>query len=157
GGEVASQMAITTLVDLMLATPDWILGTEADDVRRVMQRMEARWQRVQEIICARGRSEPALGQMGTTMSVAVSLGKAVVIGHIGDSRVYIFRQGELHKLTRDHTLVQALIDLGQLAPEEAATHPRRHSLTRFFGAGDERFRAEFQETTLADGDQMLLC
>jgi protein phosphatase len=157
GGEVASRLAITTLVDLLLATPDWILGTEPEDVRRVIQRMETRWKRVQEIICERGRSEPALGLMGTTMSVAASLGKTAVVGHVGDSRVYIFRQGQLHKLTRDHTVAQSLVDLGLLAPEEAATHPRRHALTRAFGIGGPRFRADFQETTLADGDQLLLC
>src|SRR4030095_7279578 len=140
-----------------ISTPDWILGTEPDDVRRVISRMDARWRRVQEVICERSRIDPALSRMGTTMSVAASLGKNLVVGHVGDSRVYLFRQGQLHQLTRDHTVAQSLIDLGLLSPEEAATPPRRHALTRSFGVGGEKFRADFLETTLSDGDQLLLC
>jgi protein phosphatase len=119
--------------------------------------MAKRWERVQEAIRARGDQEPTLGQMGTTMIAAVSLGSHLVIGHIGDSRVYVFRRGQLHQLTRDHTLVQAMVDLGELTPEEAATHPRRGMLMRSFSAAGDGYQGDFQEATLADGDQLLLC
>ncbi|HEY7158211.1 MAG TPA: protein phosphatase 2C domain-containing protein, partial [Gemmataceae bacterium] len=130
GGEVASRMAITTLVSLVLHTPDWVFGVRPKDTKRMMQRMEERWRRVQKALRQRGNREPALGVMGTTMSVAVSLGTRLVVGHVGDSRVYIFRQGQLHQLTRDHTMVQTMVDLGALTPEQAATHPKRHLLMR---------------------------
>ncbi|HKB39001.1 MAG TPA: protein phosphatase 2C domain-containing protein, partial [Gemmataceae bacterium] len=106
GGQVASQLAITTLVSLALHTPDWVLGIRPKDTRRMVQRMEERWRHVQEALRQRGDREPALGQMATTMSTAVSLGTRLVVGHVGDSRVYLFRQGQLHQLTRDHRLVQ---------------------------------------------------
>jgi protein phosphatase len=157
GGEVASQLAITTLVSLALHTPDWVLGIRPKDTRRRMQRMQERWRRVQEAFRQRGDREPALGQMGTTMSAAVSLGTRLVVGHVGDSRVYLFRQGQLHQLTRDHRLVQTMLDLGALTPEQAATHPQRHMLLRSFSAAEETVQGDFQEAALADGDQLLLC
>ena len=119
--------------------------------------MAKRWERVQEAIRVRGEREPALGQMGTTMIAAVSLGTRLVIGHIGDSRLYVFRRGQLHQLTRDHTLMQTMVDLGELTPEEAATHPRRDMLMRSFSAAGNAYQGDFQQATLADGDQLLLC
>jgi len=119
--------------------------------------MAKRWERVQEAIRARGDQEPALGQMGTTMIAAASLGTHLVIGHVGDSRLYVFRRGQLHQLTRDHTLMQTMVDLGELTPEEAATHPRRDMLMRSFSAAGDAYQGDFQQATLADGDQLLLC
>jgi protein phosphatase len=157
GGEVAGQMAIKTLVSLALQEPDWVFGTSPKDTRRRVQRMAKRWERVQEAIRARGDREPALGQMGTTMIAAVSLGTRLVIGHVGDSRAYVYRRGQLRQLTRDHTLVQTMVDLGELTPEEAATHPRRDLLMRSFSAEGDAYFGDFQQATLADGDQLLLC
>jgi protein phosphatase len=157
GGEVASQLAITTLVSLALHTPDWVLGIQAKDNRRRMQRMEERWGRVQEALRQRGARDPALGHMATTMSAAVSLGTRLVVGHVGDSRVYIFRQGQLLQLTRDHTLVQTLMNLGELTPEQAATHPQRNLLLRSFSAAGDIAQGDFQQAVLSDGDQLLLC
>src|SRR5262249_49159234 len=72
--------------------------------------------------------------------------------------VYLFRDGRLHQLTRDHTLVQSMVDVGVITPEQAATHPRRHALMRSFSAGmDGASQGDFQQETLADGDQLLLC
>ena len=157
GGEVASQIAIGTLVNLALNEPDWVFGISSEDTKRRVERMAKRWERVQEAVRARGDREPALGRMGTTMIAAVSLGTRLVIGHIGDSRLYVFRRGRLHQLTRDHTLVQTMVDLGELTPEEAATHPRRDRLMRSFSAAGDAYQGDFQQATLADGDQLLLC
>jgi protein phosphatase len=157
GGEEASQIAISSLVNLALNEPDWVFGISTDDTGRRVERMAKRWERVHKAIRARGMQEPTLGQMGTTMIAAVSLGARLVIGHIGDSRLYVFRRGQLHQLTRDHTLVQTMVDLGELTPEEAATHPRRDLLMRTFSAAGDAYPGDFQQTTLADGDQLLLC
>jgi protein phosphatase len=157
GGVVASQMAISTLVNLALQQPDWVFGISPEDTRRRVQRMAKRWKRVQEAIRVRGEQDPTLGQMGTTMIAAASLGTRLVIGHVGDSRVYVFRRGQLHQLTRDHTLGQTMVDLGELTPEEAATHPRRDLLMRSFSAAGDAYPGDFQHATLADGDQLLLC
>src|SRR5262249_45120576 len=101
--------------------------------------------------------DPQLGKMGTTMTLAGTLGIGLVIGHIGDSRAYLFRGGHLHQLTRDHTVAQALLDIGQISAEEAARHPRRHALTRFLSADGTIFDGDFQYVRLVDGDQLLLC
>ena len=157
GGVVASQTAISTLISIALHESDWVFGISPEDTRRRVQRMAKRWERVQEAMRARGDREPALGQMGTTMVAAVSLGTRLVIGHIGDSRLYLFRCGKLHQLTRDHTLVQTMVDLGQLTPEEAAAHPRRDMLMRSFSAAGDAYQGDFQQASLAHGDQLLLC
>jgi protein phosphatase len=157
GGEVASQMAISTLVNLALHEPDWVFGISPEDTKRRVQRMAQRWELVQAAIRARGNREPALGQMGTTMISAVSLGTRLVIGHVGDSRIYIFRRGKLLQLTRDHTLVQVMVDLGEMTPEEAATDPRRNILLSSLSAASDAYHGDFQQATVADGDHLLLC
>jgi PPM family protein phosphatase len=157
GGVVASQLAISTLVSLALNEPDWVFGVSPEDTSRRVQRMAKRWQRVQEAIRARGDQDPGLRQMGATMIAVVSLGTRLVIGHVGDSRAYVYSRGQLRQLTRDHTLVQTMVDLGELTPEEAVTHPRRDMLMRSFSAEGDAYFGDFQQATLADGDQLLLC
>lgn len=157
GGEVASQMVVTTLISLALGTPDWIFSTEEAELNEVMRRMAHRFQRVQEALRAQGQRDGSLQRMGTTMCVALSLGANLIVGHIGNSRVYLFRDGRLNQLTRDHTQVQSMVDLGRLTPEQAAVHPRRHVLTRSFFAGTNTLEPDFQLTTLMSGDQLLLC
>ncbi len=72
---------------------------------------------------------------GTTLTAAVLLGEQMTIGHVGDSRAYIFNGKEAKVLTRDHSLVERLRELGQLTPEEAAVHPQRNVLYRAIGQG----------------------
>jgi protein phosphatase len=156
-GELASQMAITTLVSLILNTPDWILSSDEPGIRQVIGRMAERYRRIQAALRYQGSGDPELAGMGTTMTLACSMGARLVLGHIGDSRAYLFRRGELCQLTRDHTLVQSMIDQGQLTAEQAATHPWRHVLTRSLGAAGDNFEGDFDSAWLADGDQLLLC
>jgi serine/threonine protein phosphatase PrpC len=156
-GETASRMAIARLMQLVLTTPDWILSTREADVARQLQRMADRFRQIDASLRRRGKGDPALEGMGTTMTLACSLGATAIIGHIGDSRAYLCREGSLHQLTRDHTLVQALVDLGKLSPEEAARHSCRNVLTCSLGAGDYRSEGDFQRVLLADGDQLLIC
>lgn len=75
-----------------------------------------------------------LSGMGTTLTLGLFLPSGTVrIAHIGDSRLYLYRDGELRQLTTDHTLVAELVAMGQITPEEAETHPRRHLVTRVIG------------------------
>ena len=156
-GETASRLALSTLVGFMLHTPDWILSDEAKDVERVIERLADRYRRIHETLHDQGLGDPKLAGMGTTMTLAGSLGATVVIGHIGDSRAYVFRGGKLHQLTRDHTWVQTMVDLGQLSAEEAARHPKRHVLIRSLGGQMPNVEGDFQRAWLAHGDQLLLC
>jgi protein phosphatase len=156
-GEIASERAITTLFDLVIHTPDWIMRGGEHQVEQVLQRMAERYRRVDAVLSEEGTINPSLAGMGTTMTLACSLGPEMILAHIGDSRAYLLRGGELHQLTRDHTLVQALVEKGHLRREEAATHRLRHVLTRCLGKSGGEVEAECQGVALKDQDQILLC
>jgi protein phosphatase len=94
--------------------------------------------------------------MGTTMTLAGNVGEDLVIAHVGDSRAYLFREGELRRLTRDQTMAQMLADAGEIRPEEVATHRLRHVLTGAITTEKGDVPAEFHLMRLLDGDQLLL-
>jgi protein phosphatase len=156
-GELASRTAISTLVSLVLHTPDWILSDELPQTEQVLRRMAERYRLIDAALREEGGSDPDLAGMGTTMTLACSLGASVVLGHVGDSRAYLLHGGELQQLTRDHTFVQALVDLGQMSAEEAGRHRLRHVLTGALGGRTRSLEGDFQQAWLADGDQLLLC
>ena len=156
-GEIASRLAISTFVNVVLHTPDWILRLGKPEAEQVMERMAKRYRIVDVTMREQARTDPTLAGMGTTMTLACSVGPILVLAHIGDSRVYLIRAGQCHQLTRDHTQAQSLVDLGIMQPEEAAGHYLKHALTRVLGAGESLGEAEVQQLTLADEDQILLC
>ena len=158
GGEVASSMALTRLVELVVDTPDWFMSINHDDSAQIVQkRMTERFMNVDEALKGRAQSERSLLGMGTTLTVAGVLGSDLLIGHIGDSRAYLLRQGQLKQITSDHTLAQALIDAGIAKPEEPASRSMRHVLTAALGAMGKSVEPEMHRLHLAAGDQLLLC
>jgi serine/threonine protein phosphatase PrpC len=94
--------------------------------------------------------------MGTTMTLACSVGSQLILVHVGDSRVYLLRRGKLIQLTHDHTVSQGLADEGIIPRDEVASHRQRHVLTRSLGAAGRPVEAEVQKIDLASGDQLLL-
>jgi serine/threonine protein phosphatase PrpC len=156
-GEIASRLAISTFVNLFLHTPEWFMRVGKPEAERVMERMAERYRIVDATVREKAQTDPALLGMGTTMTLACSLGPILVLAHIGDSRVYLCKAGQCHQLTRDHTRAQDLVDLGILQPEQPGWHYFRHSLTRALGTGQSLGEAEVQQLTLADEDQVLLC
>lgn len=155
-GELASELAIRTLMHLVLATPDWIMDPQHLS-ERVMARFARRFQRIGEKLSDAARQDPSLAGMGTTMTLSCSVGAQLFIAHIGDSRAYLWRDGALHQLTRDHTMAQALVERGLLRPEEAMRNRLKHVLTRALGGSDRNFEPDVQGLTLHPGDQILLC
>ena len=105
----------------------------------------------------RARSNPALQGMGTTLTMAYSVATDLFIVHAGDSRAYLFRDGELEQLTSDHTLVQTLIDGGSISPEDAKRHNRRNVVTNVIGGPSEGVFAEIHKLAVLDGDTLLFC
>jgi serine/threonine protein phosphatase PrpC len=156
-GEIASQLAISTFVNLLLNTPEWFMRVGKPEAEQVMERIADRYRIVDAVVREKAQTDPALTGMGTTMTLACSLGPILVLAHIGDSRVYLCRAGQCHQLTRDHTLAQGLVDLGVLQPGQGVWHHLKHSLTRVIGMGQSLGEAEVQHLTLADEDQILLC
>src|SRR5262249_40026941 len=94
---------------------------------------------------------------GTTLTVAVSLGKDLFIVHLGDSRAYRWRRGILARLTHDHTLAQEAADRGIIRQEEVATHRGRHALTQALGDQGRAIQPQVRQLLLEDGDCLLLC
>ena len=156
-GEVASRTAVSTLFDLVVETPDWIMRLDEQRVGEVLRRMEGRFDRLTEALTQLARSDTHLSGMGTTMTLAVSLGADLVIVHVGDSRAYLFRRGHLVRLTDDQTVAQLLVAAGAISPEVAAKHYARRVLTSAITAGGEKAEVALHHLRLMDDDQLLLC
>jgi serine/threonine protein phosphatase PrpC len=104
----------------------------------------------------RARDDAATSGMGTTMTLALVEDDHVTIGHVGDSRAYRLRQGDLEQLTEDHSLVAELVRTGRLSPEEAEAHPQRSMITRVLGAEADVDVDTFSVDT-QPGDVFMLC
>lgn len=96
-----------------------------------------------------------LAGMGTTAVAAFVKDGTAVIAHVGDSRIYLVN-GEIKQLTRDHSVVQSLIESGKITPEDAKVHPRKNVITRALGA-EEDVAVDSDCINLLDGDTLLLC
>jgi serine/threonine protein phosphatase PrpC len=156
-GEEASRLAITTLLNLVLSAPDWIL--RADDPTRaeeIMRRAAERFEHIDRTLADQADKDPQLRGFGTTMTFAASVGRNLFIAHTGDTRAYLYRRGKLHQLTRDHTLAGELYEAGEITRDQAARHHLRHVLTRNLGA-DRGAKPDLQKITLDDGDSLLFC
>ena len=100
--------------------------------------------------------DESLRGMGTTACLAVISGEQAYIANVGDSRAYLLRGGELRQLTTDHTLVQMMVDRGELTPEEAATHESRNLITRAVGV-ERTVSISYSTVKMEEGDILLLC
>ena len=154
---MASRFAIQTMVHLILDTPDWILQSNEVIAQEAMQRAVDRYEEIKVALSEEVKERPELRGMGTTMTIAWNLGRDLFVGHIGDSRAYLFREGKLSQLTRDHTMAQAMADRGHIAQAEVATSRLRHMLTRFLGDRGSEARPDVQRLPLSDGDCLVLC
>ena len=95
--------------------------------------------------------------MATTLTMVVTDGRHVTLGHVGDSRAYLLRDGVLRQITKDHTYVQHLIDTGQLTPDGRATHPWRNVVLRSVDGDPESGGLDVIRLEAAQGDRLMLC
>ncbi|MFY9934371.1 MAG: MerR family transcriptional regulator [Streptosporangiaceae bacterium] len=102
------------------------------------------------------QANPALSGMGTTLTALLWSGSQLGLVHIGDSRAYLVRDGELFQITQDHTLVQSLLDDGKITPAEVDSHPQSMLLLRAL-SGDKNFEPDLQLRQARPGDRYLLC
>ncbi len=144
-GDVASATAITQLRRLDDRPSDDLLGQVAGALHRAHDR-------IGELV----EEDPALDGTSTTATVALFDGERIGVGHIGDSRAYLFRGGNISQLTKDHTFVQTLIDEGRITDEEARVHPHRNLILKALdGVRDDE--PDLFTVDLAEGDRLLLC
>ena len=94
--------------------------------------------------------------MGTTVLAAIITPECAYIGHVGDSRLYQLHGGQFYQVTRDHSRVQEMIDLGQITPEEARLRPDRNIITRAVGIAPD-VDVDLLDLQLSSGDRLLLC
>ena len=156
-GEVASEEAIFGLLNLALRTPDWQFRWGHKEKNTVRWRMQDRFRRVNAALLERATAHAALRGMCTTMTAALSHGKDLIIGHIGDSRAYLLRAGKLKRLTRDHTLGDQLSAEGIAAESDQLLAELRNVLMQALGAYESYCRPDVHDYVLEDGDQLLLC
>ena len=157
-GELASRLAISALVGLALELPYWIIKLDSGEAsKEVERRARAIVQEVGEIVFKRGREDASLRGMGSTLTAARSLGRDLLVFHVGDSRAYLFRDGCLHRLTKDHTYAQMLVDCGKLESCDVATSGIRHLLTNALGGSTEHVDVDVDLLRLEHGDRVLLC
>ena len=148
GGDVASAIALKRVMEA-----DRQFASAADAEFALQSALSAANTMLAETVF----EHPELTGMGTTVSAILRSGSQIAIAHIGDSRIYLLRDGTLTQITADHTFVQRLVDSGRITPEEAAVHPRRSVLMRVLGDVDA---APEIDTTVFDvlaGDRWLLC
>jgi protein phosphatase len=156
-GERASALALSTIEGFLLDTLRWLFTLDEPAPGGTLAELKAALERADARVCDAARRDPRLSGMGTTLTMAFSLGHEVYIAHVGDSRCYLFRSGRLHQLTRDHTLVDQMIQSGSLTAERAATHQLRHVITNCVGGGKQGVQTEVHKLEVGTGDVLLLC
>jgi PPM family protein phosphatase len=140
-GEVASQLALETIIDLQRTGT----GTLEDEVREANR-----------IVFARSGEDPKFAGMGTTLTAVLASAEALHLVHVGDSRAYLLRAGTLRQLTNDHTLVDKMVQAGEISRGEADVHPHRNVLLRALGT-EPKVDVEAHDVGLLEGDQVLIC
>lgn len=148
GGDVASAIAVKRI-----AETDRLYSSPNDAEFALRSALLAANSLLAETVFEHGE----LTGMGTTVSGLLRVGDRVAIAHIGDSRIYLFRDGELKQITADHTFVQRLVDSGRITAEEAAVHPRRSVLMRVLGDVDASPEIDTTVMETKPGDRWLIC
>ena len=148
-GDVASQIALDTLVAAFPALPEGDLGLA----------LKQAYRRANDAVFQAGEDEPAHAGMGTTLTSALLHGKYATVANVGDSRAYLLRGDGLTQVTRDHTVVSDEVAQGRITAEAARTDPRRNRLTHVIGTESklESKLPNIFELTLLPGDRLLLC
>lgn len=157
GGEQASALAIGAIEQFLLNALRWLLTLDGPAEAEVLRDFKVALRSADACVCAAAANDPGLSGMGTTLTMAYSLGAELFVAHVGDSRCYLYRGGALHQLTRDHTLVGELLDKGLIQPEDAGAHPFRHVITNVVGGPKAGLHAEVHRVGLEPGDTLLLC
>ena len=152
GGHQSGALASRLVVDSIAELPDGSgLEQRLAQLRQCLHELNRHLGQTLTVTAA--HPDPVIGS--TVVALLASGARAVCVW-AGDSRCYLWRAGRLYQLSRDHSLVQELIDAQQLTPEQAAQHPAAHALTRAVGAG-EQLALDILELEVLPGDTFLLC
>ncbi|WP_127584319.1 Stp1/IreP family PP2C-type Ser/Thr phosphatase [Paenibacillus koleovorans] len=149
-GEIASKMAVELIQAHLLAIHKDLSDEQRPEAirRSIVQ--------ANETVFEFALNQQRYYGMGTTVVVALASVQDLTIGHIGDSRAYLWQSGRLRQVTEDHTLVNELMKSGQITASEASTHPHRNALTRALGT-EKRAEADVTRQQWNLGDILLIC
>jgi protein phosphatase len=156
-GEQASALAVQSIEAFALNTLKWFFRLKGPDGQDVLKEFQTALQEADARICREAAQHTELAGMGTTVTMAYNFGSRLFLVHVGDSRCYLFRASQLHRLTHDHTLVEEMIRLGRLQPEEAGHHRLRHVITNVVGGHEPGVQVECHRIELESDDTVLLC
>ena len=148
-GDIASRQAVEEIGIAWEATT-------IDDSEKAVQWFLQHIQQTNQRIFEKGQSQPTLSGMGTTLEVVTILDNHLALAHVGDSRIYLFREQRLIALTEDHSLVNALLKSGEITQEMAENHPRKNIITRSLGMPGS-LEVDVAIHKIQDHDQLLLC
>ena len=151
GGNIASSTAVKTVSEKIASS--WRPGMSGNSIANMLKSVVAA---ANINVFDMAQSVEALAGMGTTIVVVLIADSVAHLVHAGDSRAYCFGQNGLRQITRDHSIVQNLVETGQLTEQEAREHPRRNVITRALGV-NEMLDVDYNEVDLAPGDAILLC
>ncbi|HOD53412.1 MAG TPA: protein phosphatase 2C domain-containing protein, partial [Candidatus Cloacimonadota bacterium] len=146
GGEIASQLAVETVKQ--------VISSEMTD--NIHHLILSALHRAHQVIKEKQGEDSALSDMGTTIVMLLVKEHQFWFAHVGDSRIYLLRQGELQRLNKDHSLVQQMIDGGLISEEQARSHPKKNIITRALGAKDGTPDVSGPYSVF-QGDKFLLC
>jgi serine/threonine protein phosphatase PrpC len=156
-GERASAMAVRSVEAFALNTLKWFLHMGKADESELVAELRKGLELADQAVVEEAETNARLHGMGTTLTMAYSVGRDLYIVHAGDSRAYLYRTGKLEQITNDHTLVQLLISGGVLSPEDAKTHARRNVVTNVIGGPCAGVHAEIHKVRIEHDDVLLLC
>ena len=150
GGQIASTLAVETFLKELRA-----LLREDMSVEQLRELASFCVAQANTAVYERALEDDCRG-MGTTLVSAVAGEKGTVVCNVGDSRAYLIRGGEITRITHDHSVVQTLVESGNITAEEARTHPNRNLITRALGT-EEMTQCDAFEVAFQRGDKLLLC
>jgi len=146
-GEVASEMAKEILLEKMAGLKDQ---------ESFLPSLQEAIGLANDKIYALAAKEKTMSGMGTTVTAVVTTAAKLLVAHVGDSGLYVLRAGTLEKVTKDHSYVQELVDLGKISEEEAKSHPNKNIITRAVGT-NANIQVDVYERELSPEDLCLLC
>ena len=156
-GEQASALAVVAIEWFALNTLKWFFDSKGPEAQRVLAEFQTALRQADARILEESTEHPELSGMGTTVTMAFQLDTQLCVVHVGDSRAYLYGDGELYQLTHDDTVVADLISRGVLQPEQAAQHRLRNVITNVVGGTEAIVNVQAHALNLRAGDRLLLC
>lgn len=151
GGNIASEVAATMISEKL--SSGFHPGMNDNSIKHlIISAVEA----ANASVFSKAKADESLEGMGTTAVIVMIKEDTMYLAHVGDSRIYVVSEDSINQLTTDHSVVQMMIDNGEITPEEAKTHPKKNIITRALGVEDS-VRIDYDQEIFNEGDTVLLC